>query len=324
MDDFFKRMKESQARYKIKVLGIKEPGFSRGGTPYSHILPKEKWELNLWEGIRNEACSYFGANGIAWHDQRHNLLSSQAMCVNVFFPLRHHLEILGVFLSQYFNDILEVINLDFEYTGPRNYFGERGGRGQNRTSSDLAVMWLDIEKSPRMLLLEFKFTEPDFGQCGQEDNPLPERCLSSSKVVSSPRRECYRAQKGRKYWDMILSGKGPFHKGFLTTESFCPFRYDFYQLMRNQLLAHCIQSDPNSFLSKVDFGAFYHSENQTLLEMKHAFGGEHNPVKAWPKMLKNPNTFHSFTVQDLLRIVETQLPDNLLSWRSYLRCRYAL
>ena len=238
MQDFRKRMEGHQIKYKAEVLGIKEMEPSRGGNLYAHILPKKRWDLNLWEGIRSEAQAYFGANGIVWHDQVHNLLSSQALCINVFFPFRRHLDILGKFLSRCFTGLEKVIDLDFEYIGPKNYFKERGGRGQNRTSSDVAVLWLDKEKRGCMLLLEFKFTEGGFGECSQKDNPRPERCLNSNKVSSSPQRECYRAEVGRTYWNRILSSESPFRKELLTAESFCPFRYDFYQLMRNQLLAH--------------------------------------------------------------------------------------
>lgn len=322
MQDFFERMKEHQIKYKAEVLGIAEMGASKRGNLYAHLLPKGSWDYNLWEGIRNEARSYFGAKGIAWHDQNYNLLSSQALCINVFFLFRRHLDILGKFISQYFTDLEKVIDLDFEYIGPKNYFKERGGRGQNRTSSDVAVLWLDKEKRGRMLLLEFKFTETGFGECGQKNNPLPKRCLNSSKVISSPQRECYRAEVGRTYWSRILSSDSPFRKELLTAESFCPFRYDFYQLMRNQLLAHCIQSDPSSCLARVDFGVFYHSENQALVEMPHPFSGERNPLKAWPKVLKNPDTFHTFTMQDFLKTIEPYLSDTLLGWRSYLKQRY--
>lgn len=324
MHDFKERMRGHQIRYKAEVLGIQDMGASKRGNLYAHLLPREMWDYNLWEGIRNEAQSYFGATGIAWHDQNYNLLSSQVLCLNVFFPFRRRLDILGKFLSRYFADLEKVIDLDFEYIGPKNYFKERGGRGQNRTSSDVAVLWLNKEKRGHMLLLEFKFTESGFGECSQKDNPHPERCLNSSKVVSFPHKECYRAEVRRTYWKWILSSDSPFRKQLLTAESFCPFRYDFYQLMRNQLLAHCIQSDPSSCLARVDFGVFYHAENQALVEMSRPFCGERNPLKAWPKMLENPDTFHTFTVQDFLKIIEPDLSDTLLGWRNYLKERYAL
>ena len=322
MEDFREQMEKHQASYKGEVLGIKRNGPWRKKT-YAHILPKRLWSLNLWEGIRGEPERYFADNEIAWHIQKHNLLSSQIMCVNIFFPLRQHLDVLKVWLSQHFEELEKVDKLDFEYIGPENYFNERGGRGQNMTSSDLSITWYDKEEKKNMLLLEFKFTEPDFGQCSKQGNPDPKRCYSSKKVVASPQTECYRVERERRYWEYILSSNSPL-KELLTTESYCPFRYDFYQLMRNQLLAHCIQSDPKEDFKRVDFGVIYHVDNEVLTRMGRRFGRERNPLKAWPSLLKNPNTFHPFTVQELLNTIEPKLPNDLVSWRTYLKQRYDL
>ncbi|MBA7654206.1 hypothetical protein ES703_62082 [subsurface metagenome] len=320
-------MKKPQIKYKTDVLRIGEMGTSERGNPYPHIIPNAKWKYNLWEGIREEAPRYFKEKGIAWHRQKHNLLSSQIMCVNIFFPLKQHLNVIKPWLIRLFRDAENVIDIDFEYIGPedKNYFNEIGGRGQNRTSSDVSITWLDREKRKNMLLLEFKFTEPSFGQCSKQGNPKPERCFSSRKVVAFPQTECYRVEdKKRRYWEYVLSSNSPFRREVLTTERFCPFRYDFYQLMRNQLLAHRIQSDPEADFNRVEFGVIYHADNDKLLRMSHPFGGERNPLEVWPRLLRNPDTFHAFTVQDLIGTIEVRLPADLIAWRTHLKQRYGL
>jgi len=323
MEDFYERMKEQQIKYKESVLGIEEMGKWRG-RPYPHILPEEKWSLNLWEGVREEAQHYFEQNQIAWHRYRHNMLSSQAMCVNIFFPLKQHLDVFKPWLLGKFPDVEKVTSLDFEYIGPqgKDYFNEKGGRGQNRTSSDICITWEDEQRKKNMLLLEFKFTERDFGVCSRREGQDDNLCRNSEKIVASPQTQCYRAQVGRTYWEYILRNDSPFKLKALTTESYCPFRYDFYQLMRNQLLAHCIQSDREAGLHRVEFGVIHHADNEALLRMGHAFSGERDPFKAWPTLLKNPNTFHVFTVQDFLYTVEAKLPTKLANWRTYLKQRY--
>jgi len=329
MQNFREQMEKHQIEYKTKVLSIKQMGRWRG-RHYPHILPEDSWSLNLWEGIAYEEIKYFVQSEIAWHVQKHNLLRSQSMCINIFFPLRQHLDILKVWLSRHFRDVENVVDLDFEYIGPKNknYFNELGGRGQNRTSSDLSITWQDKEEKKNMLLLEFKFTERDFGECSQEGNPYPERCLSLGKDMEndiySHKTKCYRTEVKRPYWDMILSGDSPFRRELLTTESYCPFRYDFYQLMRNQLLAHCIQSDSQLDFNRVEFGVIYHADNKDLMRMSRPFGGERNPLKAWPELLNNQNTFHVFTVQEFLNTIEPNLQGELASWRSYVKQRYDL
>jgi len=324
MHNFRERMREPQAKYKTKALCISEQGKWRG-KHYTHILPEVRWQLNLWDGIRKEAQLYFSDNQIAWHRDRHNLLSSQVLCVNIFFPLRKHPHLLKPWLSHHF-DVESICDLDFEYIGPEgnNYFNEKGGRGQNRTSSDLSITWRDGAKRKNMLLLEFKFTESNFGECSKKDNTNPERCRSSEKIVASPKTQCYRAKIGRKYWDKILDNDSPFRREVLTTERFCPFRYDFYQLMRNQLLAHCIRSDSTAGFDRVEFGVIYHADNEDLLRMSHPFAGERNPLKVWPSLLRNPDTFHAFTIQGSLNTIDEGLPEELVGWRTYLRQRYGL
>ena len=142
--------------------------------------------------------------------------------------------------------------------------------------------------------------------------------------MAAPEEECWRAIRGRSYWERILSDDSPFQKEALTTEGYCPFRYDFYQLMRNQLLAHCIEAEFKGDFNRVDFGVIYHADNEALLKMARPFGGERDPLKAWPRLLKDPSKFHTFTIQELVGVVSRKLPVGLAGWRSYLKQKYDL
>lgn len=317
-------------QYKIETLKVPEQGTHRGHR-YPHLLPQHSWVLNLWEGICYKAISHFAQSQISWHDQKHNLLSSQILCVNLFLPLREHPDILSLWLSSYLDDVREVTGLDFEYIGPydpqdpsgfRNYLNEPGSRGQNRTSADVAITWRDNKESTNLLLLEFKFTESNFGECSKRGNPDRKRCLSSKEIVSSPQTQCYRAEIGRRYWDTILASDSPFRQDLLSVEPVCPFRYDFYQLMRNQVLAHCIERDSEVNYDKVEFGVMYYAGNDKLIEMRRSFDGEKDPIKAWQRLLREPSNFHSFTVQQFLNIIESKLPAGLVNWRRYLKEKY--
>ena len=322
VQDFRERMEDKQSVYKTEVLGIKQMGPGRSGF-YPHILPEDSWSLNLWDDISYDVIQWFAQSGINWHAQKHNMLSSQVMCVNIFYPLRRRLDLLKPWLTRRF-DVKNVIDLDFEYIGSDDFFNEGGGRGWKRTSSDLAITWEDKDKRRNMLLVEFKFTERSFGECRQDKNPERRRCLSSRAVVRSPRSQCYRARRGRTYWSYILSSESPILTDRLRAMRYCPFRYDFYQLMRNQLLAHAIENDSRPAFNAVDFGVMYHSDNEELLRMDHPFAGESHPLRAWASMLKNPDTFHSFTVQDFMQSIDANLPDDLAGWRSYLSERYGI
>jgi hypothetical protein len=332
MTDLRNKMRDWMVQYKKDILEVSEQGTYRGHR-YPHLLPQNSWVLNLWEGACYKAVKHFAQSQISWHDQKHNLLSSQIFCVNLFFPLREHLDILRLWLSSHLAEVREIIDLDFEYIGPddpqdpsgyRNYLNEPGSRGQNRTSADVAITWHDDKGGTNLLLLEFKFTEPNFGECSKQGNPDQNRCLSSREIVGSPRTQCYRAQVGRPYWDIILGSDSPLRQDLLTAEAFCPFRYDFYQLMRNQLLVHCIQRDSEANYDKVEFGVMYHADNEMLMHMRRPFDKEKDPLKAWQKLLRDPDTFHSFKIQELLKTIEPKLPGDLVDWRRYLKEKYLL
>lgn len=325
VQDFRERMEDKQSVYKTEVLGIAQMGWW-GGNAYPHILPEDSWSLNLWHEISYAAVQYFAQSEIAWHNQKHNMLSSQVMSVNIFFPLMEHLDLLRPWLSRYYGDVRTVTDIDFEYAGPRdrNYFEEGGIRGQNRTSADVAITWEDKDKARNMLLLEFKFTEPSFGECSQQGNPDRRRCMSASRVMASPRTQCYKAEMGRTYWRLALAADSPFLRDRLKAEHHCPFRYDFYQLMRGQLLAHCIERDVSAGYNRVDFGVMYHAANEQLLKMEHPFMGERNPLRSWPTLLTEPETFHACTMQDFLDAIEKNLPEELADWRAYLKQRYGV
>ena len=332
---FYEEMKANMVTYKTETLDITEKGkrtTREKGTgdriirEYDHILPSKLWTQNLWSGISDVAVDYFSREKIKWHDQRDNLLSSQILCVNVFFPLRNYPSLLNSFLKRFYSSLANVTDIDFEYIGPKNYFCEPGGRGYNRTSADVSIEWKDTKGKKNLLLVEFKFTESNFGECSKSGNPDRERCNNGELVISSPQTECYRSEVKRPYWDMVRSPQGPFQVEKLKKTKYCPFRYDFYQLMRNQLLAKCIAEDEDSGFYIAGFAVCYDDRNKNLLNLSHPIDGDSNPLTIWKSFLKDKNTFKHFTIQQLLEYIENidDLPSELKQWRAYLNKRYSL
>lgn len=327
MSDFRSKMESAAVRHKEADLGVRKRGTWRG-KEYGHILPPDLWELNLWGPIRAAARAHFLEEGISWHQQRHNLLSSQIQCVNLFYPLRDANALPAEFLAKHLPTLTRVGDVHFEYIGDKNYLNEPGGKGAMRTSADVAIEWFDAANSRNLLVLEYKFTEKDFGPCGgatSRGNKDKSRCRRAGEIIEAPGSMCYLVDpKDRPYWEIALSRNGPLKTDLLARESYCPFRYDFYQLMRNQLLAHKIESDPDSGFESATFGAVYHQDNEDLLRMGHPFLGEPNPLIAWKSLLREPKRFIWFTVQELLQAVDAKLPPELRGWREYLRARYEL
>lgn len=324
LQEFREQMRDKQSVFKAESLGVKQMGSWRN-IHYPHLLPEEAWSLNLWEGTSYQAIRHFAQAGISWSEQKHSMLSSQVLCVNLFFPLRNHPEALKPWLASHF-DVDQVVAVEFQYVGPddRDYFNEEGTRGPGRIRADVAIAWLDRSQKKNVLLIKFTFAERSLGMCSQRGNPSPWRCHYSRNVVGSPHSYCHKDELGFTYWYDIMSRESPFLQERLTLEGYCPFRYDLFALMRGQLLAHMLQEDNGNDIARAYFGVMYHADNDELLRMPHWFYRERNPLRAWPTLLKDESSFRPFTIQEMVAAMEGALPGDLSEWRAYLKQRYGL
>lgn len=145
---------EKLSLYKKKKFPSISDGLWRG-VKYSHILDVEHKDLNVIEFYRN---NFFKSkySKIKLHDGFNHLNSSQAMCINFFYPLINEnkldliLDILG------FNG--ETINYDtvtFEKESSIDNY-----KGQTPTSFDF---YFETE-SGKQFFFEIKYTENGFGR----------------------------------------------------------------------------------------------------------------------------------------------------------------
>ena len=119
---------------------------------YPHILPAGHERLAFYEPLADDILSYLRANDIAPHSELLNFKSSQAACLNFLFPLHQDLDLARAVLRLLLPGLREVTGIEFEYTGPdgaTEWLGEPSGgkRGQNRTSIDAAIFWIDSDSA---------------------------------------------------------------------------------------------------------------------------------------------------------------------------------
>lgn len=90
-----KIIKDSLGKYKKTHFGDVENGSWRNSENiYPHILPKDKRELNLLPKYRDYLSDYMKTNDkLKPHIYFHHLNSSQAMCLNFFYPLMKEKEL---------------------------------------------------------------------------------------------------------------------------------------------------------------------------------------------------------------------------------------
>src|SRR5882724_4078011 len=153
MESFQKRARQHLASYKRERLGVKADGiWLKNGQAYPHILPRELRYLNLLETYRAEVRQYRRASGLKLHRDFHHLNSSQALCINLFFPF------VGMGAGRS-GPLLEALGIEPE---PMSRFVfEHVEDEAEQTNFDLFLAF----QSGRRLFIEVKFTEAGFGAC---------------------------------------------------------------------------------------------------------------------------------------------------------------
>lgn len=144
------QIREHLGNYKKTNLGIEDDGYWRN-KPYSHILPKELYKLNILGTIRDKFWDDFESqNTLKLHRYFYHLNSSQAMCFNLFFPfLMDNKKYLNILL-----DTLELPKEDVSEVSFQKVIDKSEG-----TDFDF---YIEYENGVQ-ILFEVKFQENRFG-----------------------------------------------------------------------------------------------------------------------------------------------------------------
>lgn len=141
------QVKSRLANYKLTTLGVAENGYWRKDKPsYAHILPKEQKNLNFLEPYRSELANYAERN-IRLHKDFHHLNSSQAVCMNFFYPLIEENQ-LSLLL-----DILKLDNESIDFAEFEKIMDRAEG-----TNFDFYIKL----KSGKQIFFEIKYSETEF------------------------------------------------------------------------------------------------------------------------------------------------------------------
>ncbi len=322
---------------------------------YPHILPDEPGmeRLAYFPGFADEALDYMRDADIQTHAEVLNLKSSQAACINFLFPLRRELALAPQVLRNILSNVATVTGIEFEYTGQDEtkdtpkpcttwlHEPTSGKRGQNRTSIDAAIFWTDIHGATHTSLLEWKYTERNFGTCSAYQKASPQvkaRCRAldltgnpaSDCILTGSSRNC-----GRRYWEhMSAAGislaKFAEHRarsgaGLAAVEG-CPFRGPFYQLMRQFLVAQYLR-DHNA-ADHVDVIALEFEGNTALravppdLRPLCSHAGD-TVVDAWNAILDGVPPLRRITAEQLMAGYDA-VPRIAPDWRNYILDRYGV
>lgn len=337
LNRFQRQETKRQAEYKRRNWPTLDDGVWSKNRDYSypHILPDGYIEYNFAPGLLPYLKAYLDSCDIQLHSEILNLKSSQACCWNFFFSLRQDLDLASRALRFLLTGVKEVLDIEFEYTGPDSttgWLGEppSGKRGQNRTSADATVWWTDNLGQNNLTVVEWKYTEAEFGNCGgynSNRNLRKDKCRNLHVGNMRPNQDCYLARGNslkcnRRYWEHLESA-GISLSSF-TGKAGCPFIGPFYQLMRLQLLAAYTKSHDKN-LDRAEVTVICFKDNIELLEIPSNLAWlAVNIPEAWRKLLADEGSLRTVFIEDIVRDAykHTKLKES--AWMQYFIERYGL
>lgn len=255
--------------------------------PYPVCLPAEFASHNLLPDVRDGAIALFTELAIPWHDGLDNgpsnhLRDSQVQCVNALYGMVEDPDRVAAAFGHVV-DIDEVLPIEpgrfltFEFIGPKDYLNEarEGGvriRGKLCTSVDAAFQYRAPTGETEIAFVEWKYTEAYL----TERHPKPN----------------YDATRTTRYRHRVEDAAGPLDPTVLPFEMLLD--EPFYQLMRQQLLAHCLECDPEVAVDKVRVLHVLSPHNsgyqQSLTRAEHKALGD-TVDQVWARILRTPDRF---------------------------------
>lgn len=336
--DFFEEERDAQIAWRKATLANQQPGWQNRGR-YDHVLPADKWKLNLWNGIQSALPSYLNDNSIQPHTGKHNLCSSWVLCANLYFPFREAagLDLLAGFLTTVFGlQVSNVQRVELEWEAkddhlkPSALLGEpKGKRGSGQTSPDVAFE-IDTPEGPGIILMESKYTEHWFYQCsgyraraersGRLPNKNPARCRDFSGIVRNS-AGCHLTEWKRTYWDHLkpdLQAAGRL--------AACPAAFGGYQLLRQHALAEALKA--RGTWRYVISAVAYDDRNTKLfkiLRLSNLARGKADARLHWADLFGENVPLVTFTHQRWVRWVrDSAASQNWQGWLKYIGDRYRM
>lgn len=239
---------------------------------------KKKWLYhdmadNLFPPIKHGFLQYVYNSGMPLHDFVNHVRSSQIFCINLFFTLlQNEPEVLIRVLGNSVKTKLKSLeSFEFEFSAEKNILGEWKS-DENRpeeyvTATDLFIVAKDDSNSSIGFLIEVKFTEHDFSNCGgytsTSNYSESRKICEEGKLLLSDFQSCYlqgangKSKLKRKYLDF-------FNQSDFNSSSFegkCPFINNNQCLRNHALLRGLIRE------KKIEAGYFilvYHDQNRSI------------------------------------------------------------
>jgi hypothetical protein len=323
MGSFLEAEKPPQAKFKRESKFFSEAARQDGEYKEKlreFCLPVELAQENLIPEARTAAPEWFRTHTIKWHDGQdgkpsNHMCDSQVCCVNFLCPFADRPEPLASLLRPIFPDLNRMLPIEdgkfvtFEWIGGRNYLGEkmRPGsqrtRGANFTSADAAVAFERADGKKQVVLIEWKYTESYHG------TPLQTAASGTDRVAI--------------YQHLYDKADCPLDKGLLPSFGSLFFE-PFYQLMRQQFLAHEMEKAREL---DADVVSLLHIAPDHNKGFKKVTSPELEPLGdtatgVWKKLVRTADRFQSVGTERLFGALLAKPPAGMEPWSDYLTKRY--
>ncbi len=323
MGKFLDSERERQALFKQAAPGFSGAARHYGeyaGKPRPFCLPASLAKENLFAGFRAAADDWFCQHKIKWHDglngrPSNHLCDSQVCCVNFLFAFANQPEPLATILRPLFPEIKQMLPVEdgqfvtFAWIGKKNYLNERvreegsRTRGANGTSADAAVMFERTDGKRQLVLIAWTYTES----------------YHSIHLKADPTG----TDRTRSYRTLFDKADCPLDKELIPSFESLLFE-PFYQLMRQQLLAH-----------EMEGGKVPEAEIVSILQVAPAHNTDFRKVTSpalkplgdtamgvWERLVKTPGRFQSVGTEWLFKPLLVEPTAELKEWAAYLTQRY--
>jgi hypothetical protein len=307
---FRARAEARQREYRARELKV---GCSRHG----HILDDESASAGrnfVRDDIHRTARARAAAGKGVAAGTFNNMLSSQAMCFNVFAPLEADLDLASAVLGPLLG-VAKVGRIVIEHTPMAEIFRDQGGRGG--VDCDVLIEATDRDAASVVVVIETKFVEPDFSTCSFRDRKRLDKdkpYCPDEIAVSEDHRQClYSARKSYAYWERSAEF-ATLARDKLPVVG-CPFAGPEWQLWVNHTLARAEAAQRGA--ARAVFAVCAPASNEALLR-----GGI---LDCFQARLANRDTFRFLPLDDLLGQIRKMMerePNERRNWASALSARY--
>lgn len=255
------------------------------------------------------------SKGVSYERTFFNMLSSQAMCFNIFGTLQKTpggLDVLSACLRDLMPPVDEVTSLELEHAPVGNPFNDQGAYG---VDCDVYMEFADADGRRGVIAMETKFVEREFSVCGHRKSKARNVCPAGTTG-----RDCvYKTTNKFTYWE-ASDAVGNLRPGAIGAP--CPFGDDKWQLWTNHTLAHQ-ERDRIGGSGAAIYAVCAPRANDILLKAHESSGM--SSLEEYKSIVAEPETVRTLWVEDLLDALGHHTPPQFPQredWLDGLAARY--